>query len=68
MLLLQIFRPALPEAELSKNAKRRLAHTSLIYEGLMWDGGGRERHVRWLRFDIGRFLDRSKYNGDGTIK
>jgi hypothetical protein len=68
MLLSQIFRPALPKAELSKNAKRRLAHTSLIYEDPMWDGDDSERHVRGMRFDIGRFLDRSKYNGDGTIK
>jgi len=53
---------------LSKNAQRRLQHTSLIYEGPMRHKDGRERHVRWLRFDIGRFLDRSKYNGDGTLK
>jgi hypothetical protein len=47
--------------ELSKNAQRRLAHTSLIHDGPMKCRDGRTRHVRWLRFDIGRFLDRSKY-------
>jgi len=53
---------------MSKAAERRMAHTKVIYEGPMRHKDGRERHVRWLRFDIGRFLDRSKYNADGSLK
>ncbi len=54
--------------QLSKNAVRRLRHTSVVYEGEMVCRDGRPRYVRWLRFDVGRFLDRSKYNGDGSPK
>lgn len=65
--LLKLIAP--PKAlTLSKRAQRRLAHTSLIYEGPMKCRDGRERNVRWLRFDVGDYLDRSKYNGDGTLK
>jgi len=46
---------------LSKRAQRRLAHTSVIHDGPMVHRDGKTRHVTWLRFDIGRFLDRSKY-------
>lgn len=46
--------------QLSKNAQRRLAHTSLVYEGPMRCRDGRVRPVRWLRLDM-RYLDRSKY-------
>jgi hypothetical protein len=49
------------EPTLSKNAQRRLAHTSVVHDGPMYNRRGRATHVRWLRFDIGRFLDRSKY-------
>jgi len=54
--------------QLSKRAERRLACVSLIYNGPMKGRDGRERPMLWLRFDVGRFLDRSKYNGDGTRK
>lgn len=54
--------------KLSKRAQRRLDCTRLIYEGPMKCRDGRERPMRWLKFDVGRFLDRSKYNGDGTRK
>lgn len=44
---------------LSKNAQRRLRYTYVVkYKGVPVG----------IRFDIGRFLDRSKYNGDGTRK
>lgn len=66
-LLKTLFAPA-PKPTLSKNAQRRVACTSLIYEGPMRCADGQVRPVRWLRFDVGRFLDRSKYNGDGSRK
>jgi len=65
-LIGKLVKASLPRT--SKTGERRMAHTKLIYEGPMRHKDGRERHVRWLRFDIGRFLDRSKYNGDGTLK
>lgn len=46
---------------LSKNAIRRGEHTYAYYV----DG---ERVRGRSRFDIGRYLDRSKYNGDGSRK
>ena len=54
--------PVSPEGRpLSKRAQRRLAFTSVIHDGPMVHSDGKTRHVTWLRFDIGRFLDRSKY-------
>lgn len=51
----------------SKNAARRLAHTSVVYNGVMRCRDGRKRHITWLRLDMS-YTDRSKYNGDGTLK
>lgn len=65
--LLTLFTPKMGP-KLSKNAIRRGEHTRLFYEGPMRHKDGKVRHVRWLRFDVGRFLDRSKYNGDGSLK
>ena len=52
---------------LSKNAKLRLAHSVVYYDGLETGADGRERPVRRTRM-LMRYLDRSKYEGDGTRK
>lgn len=61
-----VFIPA-KRPDVSKNAARRLAHTSVVYEGPMRHRDGKVRFVRWLRLNM-RYVDRSKYNGDGSLK
>jgi hypothetical protein len=51
----------MPTPTLSKNAIRRGQYTYAIRQNL-------KRIEGRYRFDIGRFLDRSKYNGDGSRK
>ena len=47
--------------ELSKNAQRRLEHTYKIRHASEKCLDGKNRLVKRARFDIGRYLDRSKY-------
>lgn len=55
------------EPKLSKNARRRLEHTSLVSEDMELCSDGWRRPVRRLRLDMS-YLDRSKYRGDGSPK
>jgi hypothetical protein len=55
-LIISALAASLAEPQLSKNAVRRIQHTH-------------ENPITLrTRFDVGRFLDRSKYNGNGSKK
>lgn len=53
---------------LSNNAIRRQWNTTNIRQEKELCSDDRVRLVTRARFDIGRYLDRSKYRGDGTRK